>query len=56
MIAASRIEQLNKQYDSQILISEEVVRNIKSPKVATELVGTVVLKGMQDLFPIYKVA
>jgi adenylate cyclase len=56
VIAASRIEQLNKQYDSQILISEEVVRNIKSQRVSAELVGTVVLKGMQDLFPIYKVA
>lgn len=56
VIVASRIEQLNKQYDSQVLVSEDIVRTIKNSSVSTELMGTVVLKGMHDLFPVYKVA
>lgn len=56
VIAASRIEQLNKQYDSQILVSGDVARSIRTKEVPAEFVGTVVLKGMPDLFPIYKVA
>jgi adenylate cyclase len=56
VIVASRIEQLNKQYDSQVLVSEDIVKTIKNRSVPTELVGTVVLKGMHDLFPVYKVA
>lgn len=56
VIVASRIEQLNKQYNSQVLVSEEIVKTIKNRSVPTELMGTVVLKGMHDLFPVYKVA
>lgn len=56
VIVASRIEQLNKQYDSQVLVSEDIVKTIKNRSVPTELVGTVVLKGMHDLFSVYKVA
>jgi len=56
VIVASRIEQLNKQYDSQILVSEAIARSIKNPSVSAEFMDTVVLKGMHDLFRIYKVA
>jgi adenylate cyclase len=56
VIVASRIEQLNKQYDSQILVSEDIVRNIKNKSISAEFMDTVVLKGMHDLFRIYKVA
>jgi adenylate cyclase len=56
VIVASRIEQLNKQYDSQILVSEDIVRDIKDGTIAVEFMDTVVLKGMHDLYRIYKVA
>ena len=56
VIVASRIEQLNKQYDSQILVSEAIARSIKNPSVSTEFMDTVILKGMHDLFRIYKIA
>ena len=56
VIAASRIEQLNKRYDSQILVSEAIVRNMEDRSIPTEFLDTVELKGMHDMFRIYKVA
>jgi len=56
VIVASRIEQLNKEYNSQILVSEDIARKINNKSISAEFMDTVVLKGMHDLFKIYKVA
>jgi len=56
VIAASRIEQLNKKYNSQILVSEAIVRNMEKDSIPAEFLDTVELKGMHDMFRIYKVA
>ncbi len=56
VIAASRIEQLNKKYNSQILVSEAIVRSIEDHSIPAEFLDAVELKGMQDSFRIYKVA
>lgn len=55
VIMASRIEQLNKQFNSQILISEEVAARINN-KVTADLYNHVELKGFDRPVAIYKVA
>jgi adenylate cyclase len=57
VILASRIEQLNKQYNSQILISENVVEMIpENIKQSALFLGRAELKGWHDRIAIYKVA
>ncbi|TAL42214.1 MAG: adenylate/guanylate cyclase domain-containing protein [Chitinophagaceae bacterium] len=57
VILASRIEQLNKVYQSQILISEEVNESITGSEVTNaEFLGKVDLKGWSIPVGIYKVA
>lgn len=54
VILASRIEQLNKQFDSQLLVSEEVIREIDETEATS--FGYVALKGWQNPISIYKLA
>jgi adenylate cyclase len=54
VILASRIEQLNKQFDSQLLVSEEVAHSING--VGLQHYGSVDLKGWHKSITIYKVA
>lgn len=56
VIAASRIEQLNKKFDSQLLVSEEVAVSLEGLPLPAELLGTFSLKGMDNLYRIYKLA
>ena len=54
VILASRIEQLNKQFDSQLLVSEEVAHSVNG--VGLQHYGSVDLKGWHKPITIYKVA
>jgi adenylate cyclase len=45
VITAARLEQLNKEYQSQILISKEVLDNIELTNIEPLLLGNVQLKG-----------
>jgi adenylate cyclase len=57
VILAARIEQLNKQYDSQILVSEDVVHQINdSLPCDSKFLGKVDLKGWHQSLGIYKIA
>lgn len=57
VILASRIEQLNKDYYSRILISEDVKHALNSEQpLDAEYLGVVELKGWQQPIGIYKVA
>lgn len=56
VIIASRIEQLNKEFDSQLLISEEVLREIDKNKINYQSLGNVELKGREKPIHIYKIA
>jgi adenylate cyclase len=57
VILAARIEQLNKEYNSQILISENVMRKIEPVNSSTtEFLGKINLKGWNNSIGIYKVA
>ena len=54
VILASRIEQLNKKFGSQLLISEEVFLNINMENLSYESLGVVHVKGREKPIPIVK--
>jgi class 3 adenylate cyclase/Tfp pilus assembly protein PilF len=54
VILASRIEQLNKKFKSQLLISEEVLHNIKQDGTNPESLGLVEVKGREKPIHLYK--
>ncbi len=56
VILASRIEQLNKEYNSQLLISKDVLEKIDKEKIEHELIGPVELRGCEEPITIYKLA
>ena len=55
VILASRIEQLNKLYNSQFLISSEVYQSIELGGMNAELIGNVSIKGRSMPLDIYKI-
>ncbi|WP_166437295.1 adenylate/guanylate cyclase domain-containing protein [Niastella caeni] len=55
VILASRIEQLNKQFGSQLLVSEEVIQSIDI-NTAPTCFGYVALKGWHKPVSVYKLA
>jgi adenylate cyclase len=55
VILAARIEQMNKEFNSQLLVSEEVIRSSGRQEDATCL-GAVSLKGWQKPISIFKLA
>jgi adenylate cyclase len=57
VIVAARVEQLNKEFNSQILITNDVFKNA-GPYLtpATENLGSVSLKGFDENFIIHRVA
>nr|NQU91021.1 tetratricopeptide repeat protein [Bacteroidota bacterium] len=48
VILASRLEQLNKKFNSEILISKEVLENLDQKSMKTESLGVVNLKGRAE--------
>jgi len=55
VIIASRIEQLNKKYESQFLISEEVYNRITPGKQTITFLGDELIRGLGTPVKIYKV-
>jgi adenylate cyclase len=55
VIMASRIEQLNKEFHSQLLISEDVIRLIDSSGIETRLYKDISLKGFGEPVSVYQV-
>lgn len=56
VILAARIEQLNKDYGSQLLVSAEVLREAGEGDHAAEAMGAVQVKGRDDPIEIYRLA
>ncbi len=56
VIIASRIEQLNKIYKSQFLVSKEVYKKIKNKGYPITKLGDVELKGIENAVGIYHLA
>lgn len=54
VILASRIEQLNKTYNSQLLISKEVLENIEIDETLITNQGKVNIKGREEPIEIYQ--
>ena len=54
VILASRIEQLNKEFNSQLLVSEEVLKNVNID-LLTENMGPVKIKGREKPVNIIKI-
>jgi len=54
VIIAARIEQLNKQFNSQFLISKPIADSIDDKKMLTNL-GQVKVKGIDDKVDILQV-
>jgi adenylate cyclase len=55
VIMASRIEQLNKEFHSEILVSEEVIRNTDSTIIETRIYRDIALKGFGEPVSVYQV-
>jgi adenylate cyclase len=53
---ASRIEGLNKQFGSRLLISEDVWREASADMDEAERLGPVAVKGKEEPIPVYKLA
>jgi adenylate cyclase len=56
VILASRIEQLNKTYNSQVLISEEVLNELSNSEILKIPLGEVEVKGREKPIKIIKLA
>jgi adenylate cyclase len=56
VILASRLEQLNKKFDSTILISKEVYEKIKQKEINIRDIGLVNVKGRQKPIEVYQLA
>ncbi len=56
VILASRIEQLNKEYGSQLLVSNEVLQRCGDQGAGAVSLGPVHLKGRQETIEIYRLA
>ena len=56
VIIAARIEQLNKRFSSQFLVSDSVYEVIKDRNYEIEELGEIALKGIQHEVPVYRLA
>lgn len=56
VILASRIEQLNKQFGSRLLISREVLERIEVEHVTVQPLGLVEVKGRSEPMELFKLA
>ena len=56
VIIASRIEKLNRKFNSQILVSEEVIKNIDLENFQVDDMGQVEIKGRTEPIKIYRFA
>ena len=54
VILAARLEQLNKEFNSSVIVSKDVVDNIKSEKIDFKSLGDVNVKGFANPIEVYK--
>ncbi len=54
VILASRLEQLNKDYDSQLLVSQEVLECLPEQPEGCQAIGLVHVKGREEEVFVYK--
>ncbi len=56
MILAARIEQLNKEFNSSVIVSKDVSNNIKIEGVENISLGDVTIKGYTIPIKVYKLS
>ncbi len=56
VIMAARLEQLNKEYNSNVLVSKEVLERISSTNLISEFLGSIKVKGRTEPVEVYKLA
>jgi adenylate cyclase len=56
VILAARIEQLNKVYGTNMLVSQDVINELSEHPALTELLGVVDVKGMEEGVELYKLS
>jgi adenylate cyclase len=56
VILAARIEQLNKVYGTNMLVSQDVINELPEHPALTELLGVVDVKGMEEGVELYKLS
>jgi class 3 adenylate cyclase len=56
VIIAARIEQMNKKFNSQFLVSGSVYQGMEEPEHPVDSLGEYELKGIEKKIPIYKLA
>jgi adenylate cyclase len=56
VIMAARLEQLNKEYNSSVLVSKEVLERISSTNLISEFLGSIKVKGRTEPVEVYKLA
>jgi adenylate cyclase len=54
VILAARLEQLNKEFHSSIIVSKEVIDKIDSPEIKFGSLGEVKIKGFEKPIEVYK--
>jgi len=56
VIIAARLEQVNKDYNTQLLVSKELYENIDSSKYQLESIGKIKVRNIEKDIQVYKVA
>ena len=56
VILAARLEQLNKEFNSSVIVSKDVVDNIKTDRIEFVSLGDVIVKGFVNPIEVYKLS
>ena len=54
VILAARLEQLNKQFGSSVIVSKDVIDNMNSEDIEHRSLGNVTVKGFANPMEVYK--
>ena len=56
VILAARLEQLNKEFNSSVIVSKDVIDNLKTEDIEFISLGNVNVKGFANLIEVYKLS
>jgi adenylate cyclase len=56
VILAARLEQLNKEFNSSVIVSKDVIDNLNSVNVEHKSLGDVTVKGFASPIEVYKLS
>ena len=56
MILAARLEQLNKEFNSSVIVSKDVIDNLKTDGIEWISLGDINVKGFANPIEVYKLS